>query len=1178
MTEFTHLHVHSDFSLLDGLGRIPLLAQQAHEHNMSAAALTDHGVMFGAIDFYEAMSERGVKPIIGMEAYVAEGSHKDRSGRGAYHLTLLAENNAGYSNLMQLTTKAHLEGFYRKPRIDHELLEQHREGIICLSGCASSEISQAILDGNLDTAEQLIDWHRSVYEDGFYLELQDHGLDFQADLNRTLVDFAGKMGIPLVATNDVHYVRPDQASVHDVLLCVQTQTTMSDPKRMKMDSREFYLKPADEMEKLFGHIDGAIHNTMEIAERCRVELEFGHIKHLPQPAVPVGVSPSSYLRSLCDEGFSNRYDGEASGEVRERLDYELGIIEKTGYVDYMLLVNEFIQFAKRRGIAIGVRGSAGGSIAAYVLGVTNVDPINLGLSFERFLNPERVSMPDVDIDIADDRRDELIQYVTERFGRDHVAQIISFGTMAARAALRDVGRVTGVPLPSVDRIAKLVPFNADLTVALERVPEFKAMYDEDSIIHRLVDNARELQGVARHASTHAAGIVISAEPLVLHVPLYKVPKGDAVTTQYAMSPLDKLGLLKMDFLGLRTLTVVQRALELVEKTAGATLSLESIPLEDPATFELLGRGETFGIFQVDGSGMRRLMREMQPDRFDDIIALIALYRPGPMQFIDEFVRRRNGSAPVQYPHPNLAAALADTYGIVVYQEQVVRMVVEVAGFTMGEADLVRKAMAKKQPELLAKYRADFVKGAVAKGTHADVAGELFNIIQEFAGYGFNKAHSAAYAVITCQTAYLKAHFPVQYMAAFLSAERDNAEKVGEALGECRRLRIPILAPDVNSSDIDFSIEDGGIRFGLGAIKNVGSTAAESIVAERIQNGRFASVGDLCRRVDWQQVNKRTLESLIKCGALDALGDRGRLDFNLERLVGYGMQAARDAASGQTTLFGQADADTIEPHLETGPNSDPAAWLRWEKEMIGAYLSHHPLEEAIDRLNRLEAKPLTEIDVESDGQTITIGGILAAVRPVTTRRGDQMATVELNDLDGSIDVVLYPRVYNRAQEFVKVDNVVVVTGVVGVSDGRPEIRAESILPIDSAELDEHLRPQASAEIGESPEGDGDAPLPDPIPFPVQPRESPNASKGAANRLIIHFHRTDDRQRDLQCVVDLYERILRHPGNDRVALVVHSAGRVKQIQLPIDTTRVDDGLKAEIAHIVPEGNISVERLGA
>ena len=1174
MTEFTHLHVHSDYSLLDGLGRIPLLAKQAHENKMSAAALTDHGVMFGVIDFYAAMSDIDVKPILGMEAYVTAGSHKDRSGQ-AFHLTLLSENLVGYRNLMQLTSKAHLEGFYRKPRVDHKLLEEHSEGVICLSGCASSEICRAIQEGNLDVAEKLAEWHRSVYGDRFYLELQDHGLDFQSGLNEALIKMSRRMDIPVVATNDVHYARADQASVHDVLLCVQTQTTMDDPKRMKMDSREFYLKSPEEMEKLFGDVEGALKNTMAIAERCQLKMDFGQSQQMPEPAVPAGVKHAEYLRSLCETGIRERYGGDVSQEVRARLAYELEVIEKTDYVDYMLLVNEFIQFAHEHGIAIGVRGSAGGSIVGYALKATNVDPISLGLSFERFLNPERVSMPDIDIDIADDRRDELIQYVTKRFGRDHVAQIISFGTMAARAALRDVGRATGVQLASVDQVAKLVPFAANLTDALEKVPDFKSQYDQDPIIRKLVDMSRELEGVTRHASTHAAGIVISATPIAEHVPLYRVSKGEGVTTQYAMNPLDKLGMLKMDFLGLRTLTVLQRALKLVRDTTDTDISLDSIPLDDPDVYATLGRGETFGIFQVDGSGMRRLLREMQPDRFDDIIALIALFRPGPMQFIDEFVKRRNGSSPVTYPHASLAGALADTYGIVVYQEQIVRMVVEVAGFTMGQADLVRKAMAKKQPEVLAKYRADFVKGAVAKGTTPKSAELLFDIIQDFSGYGFNKAHSAAYAVITCQTAYLKTHYPVQYMAAFLSAERENAEKVAEALGECRRLRIPIFPPDVNSSEIDFSIEGGGIRFGLGAIKNVGSIAAQSVVTERKSGGQFASVGDLCRRLDWQLVNKRTLESLIKCGALDNLGERGRLAFNLDRLVAYGTRAAREAASGQVSLFGEAEAAMVEPQLEIGSDGDQAAWLRWEKDMIGAYLSHHPLEQAIERLASLGVKPLTEIDADCDGQTVTVGGMLSGVRPFVTKRGDHMATATLDDLDGSIGIVVYPRIYRRVQEHLVNDAVVVITGTVNVSESQPELRADSVTPLDSPELDDRLR-QSENEDDES--IDTDPAPPEPIPFPSTRGPANPSPARVGLRLVIDLHRSEDRQADLQQIGAVYNSILRHPGPDRVVVVVHSGDRARPLQLPIDSARLSDALKTEIAAVAPGAALSVEQLGA
>ncbi|HZT97353.1 MAG TPA: DNA polymerase III subunit alpha, partial [Chloroflexota bacterium] len=1120
-----------------------------------------------------------INPIVGFEAYVSSGSRLDRSG-GAFHLTLLAENETGYNNLMQLTTKAHLEGFYRKPRVDHELLELHREGVICLSGCASSEISRAILDRNLDAARDLIDWHRSIYGDRFYLELQDHGLDFQAELNRELINFSRSMGVPLVATNDVHYVRPEQSSAHEVLICVQTQTTMSDPKRMKMDSREFYLKSAEEMEKLFGDVDGAIKNSMAIAERCSLKLDFGQFQLLPQPPVPEGIEAKNHLRALCMAGLEHRYGSPATipEAASERLEYELSVIEKTGYVDYMLLVNDFIQFGHKNGIAIGVRGSAGGSIVAYALRVTNVDPIALGLSFERFLNPERVSMPDIDIDIADDRRDELIRYVTQRFGRDHVAQIISFGTMAARAAIRDVGRATGVPLGSVDQVAKLIPFNQTLDQALDEVNDLKSIYEQDRVIHELVDMARELEGVARHASTHAAGIVMSAEPLSHHVPLYKVPKADAITTQYAMTPLDKLGLLKMDFLGLRTLTVVQRAGALVESTAGATIDLDDIPLDDPGIYQLLSRGETFGIFQVDGSGMRRLLRDMQPDRFDDIVALIALYRPGPMQFIDDFVRRRSGSSPVTYPHPALATALADTYGIVVYQEQVVRMVVEVAGFTMGQADLVRKAMAKKQPQLLAKYRHDFVEGAAAKGTAPDVADHLFDIIQEFSGYGFNKAHSAVYAVITCQTAYLKAHYPVQYMTAYLSAERENADKVTEALGECRRLKIPILPPDVNASLVDFSIEDGGIRFGLGAIRNVGSVAAGALVRERLENGQFVSVGDLCRRLDWQQVNKRTLESLIKCGALDHLGDRARLNFNLDRLVSYGMKSARDAASGQVSLFGEAEVDSLEPELAPHSDNDPTSWLRWEKEMIGAYLSHHPLEEAAEKLQRAGVRPLNEIDSDLEDQTVTVGGILSGVRSFATRKGDQMATAELNDLDGTIGLVVYPHVYRRHQDLVQNDAVVVVTGKVKVADGGAELAADSIVPLTDVALEvvPDEEPESYPDVPEP----ARRPLREPIPFPVKNKQNEDrATSSGQGRLIIDFYRTESRVDDLNIIKSIYQCLLKHPGRDRVTLVVHHGGSSRALQLPVDSIRLTAAVQQEIRQTSPGSRLTVvEALGA
>jgi DNA polymerase-3 subunit alpha len=1186
MAEFAHLHVHSDFSLLDGLARIPDLVKHTKAQGMDAIALTDHGVMFGAIDFYEEARAAGVKPIIGLEAYVTDGDRFERSGH-AFHLTLLAENEEGYANLIRLTTQAHLEGFYRKPRVDHDLLRQYSKGLICLSGCPSSEISRAVREENMDRASELVDWYRQIYGDRFYMEIQNHGLHFQDTLNSGLLQLAARHRIPVVASNDVHYVRRDQSAVHEVLLCVQTQTTMSDPNRLKIETHELYLKSPSEMESLFGHVDGALSNTLAIAERCNLDLEFGRNQALPTPAIPAETKSQDYLRDLCEQGARVRFGEKIGDEVTGRLGYELDVIERTGYVDYMLLVNEFIQFAKDRGIGIGVRGSAGGSMVAYVLGLTSVDPVQHGLSFERFLNPERVSMPDIDIDIADDRRDELIQYVTERFGRDRVAQIISFGTMAARAALRDVGRATGVNLSLVDRLAKLVPFNASLGSTLELVPEFRSLYDEDPALQKLVDTAIELEGIARHASTHAAGVVMASTPLVDHVPLYKVPKNDAITTQYAMGPLDRLGLLKMDFLGLRTLTVVQRALRLISERTGRSFTVNAIPLDDAEAFNLLGRGETFGVFQVDGSGMRRLLRDMQPDRFDDIVALVALYRPGPMQFIDEFVQRRRGASSVTFPHPSLAGVLEDTYGIVVYQEQVVRMVVEVAGFSMGKADLVRKAMAKKQPDLLAKYRQDFVDGAVAKGTGKTDANQLFDIIQEFSGYGFNKAHSAVYAVLTCQTAYLKAHHPIEYLTAFLSAERENFEKVAEALGECRRLRIPIMPPTINDSELDFAIQTDkdsgslGIRFGLAAIRNVGTIAAESIIAERRQRGRFASVGDLLRRLDWQQVNKRTLESLVRCGALDELGDRGRLNHNVERLVAYGTRSARELQSAQISLFGEADSESLEPQLELEETSSRESWLRWEKEMVGAYLSHHPLEDHSAQLEHLGARGISDLDIQDDGCTVRLAGVLSGVKPFTTKRGDQMASCLLDDLDGSIGVVVYPKVYRQCLGLVADGGIVVLDGAVTVSDGQVEIRAENIRSLEIAEeelvagvIDDEV-PAYPTEV--SPPGPSPQNI-KPIPFPRDRAAGGAHSHRTGNRLVIDFALGPDRQADLASIGKLYDLVLKHPGQDRIVLLLHQGGRTAQLQLPIDTARVTPAFERSLTNVVPELRLRLEQIGA
>ncbi|HLJ66765.1 MAG TPA: DNA polymerase III subunit alpha, partial [Chloroflexota bacterium] len=986
---FVHLHCHSCYSLLDGLARIEDLVASAREQRMPALALTDHGTMFGAIEFYSHARDHGVKPIIGCEVYVADRPLEERAGAGSesFHLVLLAESETGYRNLIKLTTEAHLRGFYRKPRVDRALLERHNEGLICLSGCASGELATALSQDNLPKAEEIADWHREVFAGRYYLELQYHNLDFQTKINRGVVHLSQRLGLPLVATNDAHYVYGRQAHAHDVLLCVQTQTAIDDPKRMRMGSQEFYLKSPEQMLTLFGSYPGAISNTLEIADRCNLELVFGR-PQLPRFDTPDGTTSEQYLRALCEAGLRKRYSA-VSDELRIRLEYELSVIIETGFVDYCLLVYDVMRFARERGIAVGPgRGSAASSLVAYCLFVTNVDPIGNGLSFERFLNPERVTMPDMDLDFADDRRDEVFRYVGEKYGRERVAQIITFGTIGPRAGVRDVGRALGMSFADVDRVAKLIPFMCHhVAEAKERTPELQQLYDADDSLRRMLDTVEDLEGVARHASTHAAGVVISRDPLIEHVPLYKVPKSDAVTTQYAMGSIEKIGLLKMDFLGLRTLTILERAASLVRHSTGRDFKVDEIPLDHPSIYELLSSGSTFGVFQVDGDGMKRFITRVRPTEFSHVIALLAMYRPGPMDHIEEFAARKNGERDVAYPHPALREVLQETYGVIVYQEQVMQLASVLAGYSMGEADLVRRAMGKKKAEELARHRDQFIERAEQRGTTREAATTIFDEIQKFAGYAFNKAHSAAYAVLTCQTAYLKANFPREYMAGLLSAEIDNSERVSEALVECGRLGIRVLPPDVNRSELDFTLEDGGIRFGLTAIKHVGTSVLEAILSERSAGGHFSSLDDFCRRIDWGAVNKRALESLARCGALDGLGqDRKRTVENLDRLVAYGTQCWRQRLAGQASLFGDAPHSAAALHLAIVEPATVEEKIAWEQELLGNAMSHHPVVDAVAAFEEVGAMPLSALTGDVYGSAVSIGGLVRGIRSFTTKTG------------------------------------------------------------------------------------------------------------------------------------------------------------------------------------------------
>lgn len=1445
--EFTHLHCHTEYSLLDGLARVGPLMDAAVEQGMTGLALTDHGVMFGAIEFYKAAKDRGIKPIIGCEVYVAPRGMEQREGKkdaSGNHLVLLAENETGYRNLLTLASEAQLRGFYYKPRVDKDLLARHGDGLIALSACLSSEVARHLLREEMDAAEKAAAWYAEIFDGRFYLELQDHGLPAQQTVNTHILAMARRMSLPLVVTNDVHYINRDHAWAQEVLLCIQTGTTVDDPKRMKMDSREFYLKTAREMWERFGQYPEALKNTMAIAERCNLHLEFGRVQ-LPEMPVPEGHDVDSYLAEVCHRRLAERYDVVTS-EMRARLDYELSVIKKTGFAAYFLLLDDIIGFARREGIMVGPgRGSAVGSLASYCLGITNVDPLALDLLFERFLNPDRLSMPDIDTDFADDRRDEVIRYITRRFGADRVAQISTFGTMAARASIKDVGRALGLPYAEVERVAKLIPPKSNLKGALV-VPEMHEMYERSEDVKRLLDTAQQLEDIKRHNSTHAAGVVIAREPLVNLTPLVRVGKEseEGQATQYEFAILDKIGLLKMDILGLTTLTLIQRAIRNIEKTRGHLIDPDEIPLDDPRIYELLSTGETAGIFQLESGGMRKVLRDMKPDNFSDIVAAVALYRPGPMQYIDQYNRRKNGLEPITYQHPDLEEILKDSYGVLVYQDQVLKIAIEFAGYGWGQADILRKAMGKKLPEEMKKQQVAFEEGFKKQGYPVTLAREIWPLIEVFAGYGFNKclssktyiklpdgtrmhisaayknppaeimsmwpdgtirphrvarivktgrkalvkvttkggkvivgtsdhrllttegykpigsiavgtelitvprrvtermrqarhasmerlnhseqqrarvsarvkayqaarptedkvahmkrmhalypdmarnsvaamqnrikwlyandpewkakilqaslanvracydtgpgygrcsiassgmwcasqperdmcewliaqsidfeiqkalpmgrmcdfyfagvywemdgmdrapeyfaekygglpyvvvtpedyrfviehhlalehaqngdpivaiepadqgqtydiemapdgplnflanevvshnSHAAAYAQLSCQTAYLKAKYTVEYMAACLSIETGTPDRMAVVLAECRRLGIAILPPDVNHSEMDFTVEGGSVRYALQAIKNVGAGAIRSIVEARETGGPFRNLDDFCRRVEWKSLNKRALESLIKAGAMDCLGDRAVLLGNLDRICGHAQRAERAAEAGQGSLFATvSDADSVAMPpllLTTVPAEDRKKLLAWEKEMLGLYVSAHPLESFRAEGRRLGAVPIRMLGPERAGKRVKIGAQIIAMRQVLTKKNETMLVLELEDLEGSIEAVAFPRTYARFRDLWQEDAILLIDGTVDVRNDRLQ------LIVEETAVFEH-----------------------------------KVSTGAG-RMSVYVPRTGDGAHDLTRLRDVYLLLRQFPGVDLVELLTDENGRRVPIELPDDTT--------------------------
>ncbi len=1203
MRPFVHLHVHSEYSLLDGLAKVDALAKRAAELGMPAIALTDHGVLFGVIEFYEKCRAAGVKPIIGCEIYLSPNSMHSRAGRedqGAYHLVLLARDNRGYQNLLKIATAAQLEGFYYRPRIDKEYLAGHAEGLIALSACGSGEIPRLVKAGLMEDAKRAAAWYRDVFgPDGFYLELQYHeGIPEFAAVNRDLVEIARQLQIPLVATNDVHYVHPHDAYAQEVLLCLQTNGLMTDPDHMSMGDDSFYLKDGDEMAALFPDWPEALDNTLSIAEACNVSIEFGHY-HLPLFDVPEGFTPQTYLAKLVQEGLAERYPS-LPPHVRERMEYELRVIHDMGFDTYFLIVWDLVRHARSRDIWWNVRGSGAGSIVAYGLGLTYVDPLEQGLIFERFLNPGRVSMPDVDLDFPDDRRDEMIQYAIDKYGADQVAQIITFGTLGAKASIRGAGRVLGLPLTEVDRVAKLIP-GPKITIdeSLEVVPELKALYEDENAPYfkTLIDTARALEGVAAHASTHAAGVVIADKPLVEYVALHRPTKGEGgVVTQYEMETLERIGLLKVDFLGLATLTVMRRACDLIRQNHGVDLNLRNIPLDDPDIYKLLSSGHVTGLFQVESEGMRKVLRGLQPQRYEDVMAVVALYRPGPMEFINDFIERRHGRVAIEYVHPKLEPILKKTYGIIVYQEQIIRILTDMAGYTASEADNVRRAVSKKKKDVLLAEREKFVRGAMRHGgVGEEIANQIFDQIEKFASYGFNQAHAADYAYITCQTAYLKAKYPLEYMTALLCVERGKTEKISLIAAETRRLGIELLPPDVNYSVCDFVIENGKIRFGLGAIKGIGDGPVNAIVAAREAGGPFADLGDFVKRVDLRLVNRKGLECLIKAGALDRFGERNHLLHAVETMMAVSQKewAARDV--GQMSMFdlmgGASMGGTF--ILDTVPKPRPATQkerIAWERELTGTLFTEHPLQTVMAQLEGLEVTPTTAITEELAGQHVTIVGSVVLLRVINTRKGEEMAFVQMDDLHASIEVVVFPKVYRTTKDLWTTDRILLVRGKVDIRDQKPKLicdwateeltvpRVADDATPNFAGINEYPSDPEEEYWGSTP-WPGEPPVSDEPPQPPPPAAQPpsDVEAGRANsarRILVTLRLTDDLETEKHRLTEIYRLFQKYPGQDRFCVHVWRGSGGWELDFPNSTTACCDALLEELRGLVPPDALRVE----
>lgn len=1181
---FVHLHNHTHYSLLDGLQKVPDMLDWVQELGQTAAAITDHGTLSGAIEFYKECKKRDIKPIIGMEAYVSPRKHTDKStreDRTPYHLTLLAKNEQGYKNLMHLSTIANLEGFYYKPRIDRDLIEQYHEGIIALTGCIGGEVGTHLLADNYEEAKKTAEWYAQTFgEDHYFLEMQPHiGWEPQDKVNAGLRKLARELGLGLVVTGDAHYSKESQHYAHDILLCVQTGSTIEDPNRFKLDQDLSIHSGAAIAERFPDDLD-ALANTVKIAEMCNLEIELGKIL-IPKFEVPDGYTEREYLRELVYQGAMWRY-GDIPKEdishytettakeklpqnVQERLEYELEVIARMGYDGYFLIVADLLNWSKNQGIICGPgRGSAAGSIVAYVTNITDLDPLKYDLLFERFLNPDRISMPDIDMDFADDRREEVIAYATEKYGQEKVAQIITFGVMAARNAVRDTGRVLAMPYGEVDTVAKLIPApiqgrHIPLKKSIIDDPDLKKEYEGNPRTKRLIDIAMQLEGTIRNAGTHAAGVVIAPEPLVEYVPLTRASKG-GVSTQYTGVTVEDLGLLKFDFLGLSNLTIIKNALRIIKKVYGKSIDVGEIPIDDKATYELLAHGDTTGVFQLESAGMKRYIRELKPDRFEDIIAMVALYRPGPMQWIEDFIGRKHHPERVRYDHEKMKAALEETYGIIVYQEQVMQISKDLCGFTGGQADTLRKGIGKKIPEVIAKMKKDFIEGAIKHSdADRDFVETLWGSIEDFAAYCFNKSHAACYALIAVQTAYLKAHYPAAFMAALLTSDHGNLDRVAIEVAECRKMGIPVLPPDINESFSEFAVvRDAGpngedvIRFGLAAIKNVGLGPVNAVLAAREEGGHFASIEDFVRRVDAREINKKAIEALMKVGAFDSIGDRATLYANLDRIVSYMSKVQKNALSGQIDIFGSMGIAEETPSLPLEAPSEIIAereFLQWEKELLGLYLSSHPLREVEGWLSE-KTTPASALKPAMDGEKVVVGGVVTTVRKIVTKKGDAMAFVGLETISGDTELLVFPRAYEATPELWIEDRLLVVQGKVNAKDRDGRLTDEIKIAVDKAKtLDagvlKHYIPT------------GDKVVPDVDPAATQ----------AAARVVI----TLQDLKDQTVILRLKSTLQSVPGDTETILELASTGQ--KIRLPFKVA-VSEKLKTTLASIVSADAVSVE----